>query len=449
MKIFSISLLIVLSMLRATYAQQFEPIDSVYLNSLPNFKENIEKIKNNIWPEMNVGPYCIFRSNGPSFLINHPDPPKNAKLIQNNIYLINQSDYRLFGATQTMINGVLTAHNDYGQQFYSSMQPFYAELFHELHHVYQRNNIKDLKFDNPADLLTYPEDEKNFAIKQYENTLLLEMFSCEPEKFKQNLNLFFTCRKKREEIIGEKYLDYEKGAESIEGPAMFCEYQYMRLTPSNIIDQEYIQHRYFYSLIEPSYSRNNLRSKCLLTGLLQCLILSKNFNNWQSEYYSSGLFLYDYFIKKMTPQEAILPDLSYERAKAGYFTNIEKKRHSSSYETFTNQTGIEIILAFKEYPEFRGFDPMHAEAINDSTILHSTLLNLGKADNTLNILNYQAISTISDQVWFVKTIKLFVPEESISYDKNNLIISYNNKVEIKWAYVSKVKLGNEFKFTLE
>lgn len=449
MKSFSFSLLIVFSMLGVTYAQQFEPIDSVFINSLLNFSINIEKIKDSVWPDMKIGPYCIFRLEGPAFLLNHSDPPINAKLINDNIYLLNQSDYGLFGATQTLINGVLTAHNDYGQQFYSSINPFYAELFHELHHVYQRNYIKNLKFDNPADLLTYPENERNFAIKQYENTLLLEMLLGAPEKFKQNLNLFFTCRIKREEIIGTKYLDYEKGAESIEGPAMFCEYQYMKQFYTNIIDQEYIQHRYFYSLTEPFYSRNNLRGKCLLTGLVQCLILSKHFNDWQSEYYSSGLFLYDYFVKKMLPQEAILADLSYERAKAKYFTSIEKQRHVSNYETFTKQTGIKLILSFKEYPEFRGFDPMHAEAINDSTTLHSTLLKLGKADNTLSIMNYKAISTIADQIWFVKTVEIFVPEESISFDNNKLIISYNNTVEIKWTYVNRLKKGNEYEFTLE
>lgn len=443
------SFLIVFTMLGVANAQQLDSIDSAFINSLTNFSINLEKIKDSIWPDMKTGPFCIFRLDGPAFLMNHSDPPINAKLINNNIYLLNQSDYELFGATQTLINGVLTAHNDYGQQFYSSVNQFYAELFHELHHVYQRNYVKNLKFDNPADLLTYPENYRNFAIQQYENTLLLEMLLGAPEKFKQNLNLFFTCRIKREEIIGTKYLDYEKGAESIEGPATFCEYQYMNIFSSNIIDQEYIQHRYFYSLIEPFYSRNKLRGKCLLTGLMQCLILSKYFDDWQSEYYSSGLFLYDYFVRKMLPKEVILPDLTYDSAKAKYFTLIENKRHTSNFETFTKQPGIKLILTFQEFPEFRGFDPMHAEAINDSIILHSTLLKLGKADNTLSILNYQTISTIADQIWSVKTVEIFVPKESISVNNKKLIVSYNNTIKINWTYVSRIKKGDEYEFTLE
>jgi hypothetical protein len=449
MKRFSLFLLLVITKLCSINAQQLEPIDSVFLNSFTYFSKNIENIKDSVWPDMQIGPYSIFRLNGPAFLMNHTNPPQNAKLINDNIYLLNQSDYELVGATQTLINGELTAHNDYGQQFYSSVNQFYAELFHELHHVYQRNYINNLKFDNPADLLTYPEDERNFAIKQYENTLLLEMLLGAPDKFKQNLNLFYTCRSNREEIIGIKYLNYEKGAESVEGPAMFCEYHYMQQFSRNIIDQEYIHHRYFYSLTEPFYSRNNLRGKCLLTGLVQCLILSIHFKDWQSEYYSSGLFLYDYFVRKLLPQETILPDLSYDRAKAKYFTSIEKQKHFLNYETFTKQNGIKLILSFKEYPEFRGFDPMHAEAVNDSTILHSTLLKLGKGNNSLNIVNYKTISIIADQIWFVKTVELFVPEKSISFDNNKLILSNNGNVEIKWNYINKSEKGNEVIITLE
>jgi hypothetical protein len=430
-------------------AQKLEAIDSVFMNSVTNFSKNLESIKDSIWPDMKIGPYCIFRLNGPAFLMNHPNPPKTGEMVNDRICLLNQADYGLFGATQTEINGVLTAHNDYGQQFYSSVNQFYAELFHELHHVYQRNYVKDLKFDNAADLLTYPENETNFALKQYENTLLLEMLSGAPEKFTKDLDLFFSCRGRREEIIGTKYIEYEKGAESIEGPAMFCEYSYMKHFTKNTLDREYLNHRYLYNLVDPFYNRNNLRGKCLLTGMAQCIILSRYIKNWQEEYYSSGLFLYDYFVKKMSPRKALLPDLSYELSKSKIFTAIEKGKHSANYELFNHQSGMKFVLTFKDFPEFRGFDPMHAEAINDSTILHSTLLKLAKGDNILDIINYKIVSIISDQVWNVKTLEFFVPESSIVFDNNILTISGVNGIDIKWKYLNKVKNGNEYILSME
>jgi hypothetical protein len=274
------------------------------------------------------------------------------------------------------------------------------------------------------------------------------MFSDSSVNFKQHLDLFFTTRNTRKEIIGAKYLDYEEGAESIEGPAMFCEYQYMNQF-STAVDKEYIHHRYFYSLTEPLYNRNNLRGKCLLTGLAQCLILSKKINNWESEYYGSGISLYEYFIKKLSPVKTILPDLPYEMAKAKYFTAIEKQNHYLNFESFNKQPGIKLVLAFKEYPEFRSFDPMHAEAVTDSAIIHSTILSLAKADNSLSIKNYRVISNIADQIWFVKSVEIYVPEDSIRFENNKLIVLMKSGVELKWAFLNKVKNGNEYRFTLE
>jgi hypothetical protein len=151
----------------------------------------------------------------------------------------------------------------------------------------------------------------------------------------------------------------------------------------------------------------------------------------------------------MSPQEAVLPDLSQERAKAQYFTSIAKQRHATNYEAFSRQPGIKLMLSFNEFPEFRGFDPMNAEAINDSTILHSTLLKLGKADNTLSIINYKTISTFADQIWSVKTVEIFVPEGSINFENNKLIISHNNTVNIEWTYVNRLKKGNDYELTLK
>jgi hypothetical protein len=60
MKSFSFSFLIVFRMLGVTIAQQLEPIDSNFINSLPNFSRNIEKINDSFWPDMKIGPYCLY-----------------------------------------------------------------------------------------------------------------------------------------------------------------------------------------------------------------------------------------------------------------------------------------------------------------------------------------------------------------------------------------------------
>jgi hypothetical protein len=443
------TLLLVLSFIYSvTDAQVITPIDSVYLNALTSFSKNVDKIKEKVWPGMQIGPFCIFRLNGPAFLLNHPVPPQNSHYLKDSIYILNAFDYGLMGATQTEINNYLTAHNDYCYKSYASINQFYAELFHELHHVYQRNYIKTLQFDNPADLLTYPEDYRNDAIKQYENEIWLLMLLGTRDNLSENINKVFTCRNIRKQIIGSKYLDYEKAVESAEGPATYCEYEYMQLFSSIIMEQEYINHRFYYSLTEPNYGRNGLRAKHLLTGMVQCLILSKYFKNWQPEYYASGLYLYDYFLSKFKPQNTNLPDLKFYEAKTKYFTALEKEKHISNLINFNNQNGIKVTAMFNEIPDFRGFDPMHAEAINDSMIIHYTLLRLGKGNNHFNLTNYRALSTNTDQIWFIKRVSFFVQENDIKLDENRLRCN-NGTLDIDWKTVSQIRNGNEYLIKLE
>lgn len=429
-------------------AQEIEPIDSIYLKTIANFSQNINSIKEKAWPGMEIGPFCIFRLNGPAFLMNHPEPPTYAKKWQDSVYFFNQADIGLMGTSQTEINHYLTAHNNYGQSFYISENQFFAELFHELHHVYQRNHIKKLQFDNPAELLTYPEDYRNDAIKQYENELLLEMVTGSPTKFRENLDKLFSCRTIRQEIIGLKYITYEKRVESAEGPATYCEYVYMKEFSSTVQEEEYINKRFFYSLIEPTYGKEGLRNKHLLSGMMQCLLLSRNFKNWQTDYYNSGLTLNDYFFSKFKPQQVKLPPLDGYQAKAKYFTTAEKEKHKQNLEIFNNQSGLRITLLFDKSPEFRGFDPMHAEAINDSLILHSTLLKLGKGSNYFNMANHRTVTQTNGQVWFVKSVTFFIPESAIRIDKNVFICNTEN-VSINWQFLKQVRRENEYIITLE
>lgn len=397
---------------------------------------------------MTIGPSCIFRLNGPAFLIHHPKPPSSARYWIDSIYVFNQAEYALMGTTQTNINDFLTAHNNYGQPFYLSDNQFYSELFHELHHVYQRNHIKHLKFDNPADALSYPEDDTNDAIKQYENELLLELLLGPAQQFTENLNKFFSCRILRKTIIGEKHLNYEKAVESAEGPATYCEYLYMNEFSTTISEQEYINKRFFYSLVEPTYGREGLRNKHLLTGMIQCLLLSRNFKNWQTDFYGSGLTLNDYFFSKFSPRQVELPSLSFYKARAKYFTNLEREKRKKQLNSFNNQGGTKITVYFDEFPKFSGFDPMHADAIADSLIIHSTLLKLERGANHFSAADHRILTQTNGQVWFVKTLAFFVTERDIDL-KGNVFTYKNETLNIKWRYLKHEKKDNEHLIFLE
>jgi hypothetical protein len=380
--------------------------------------------------------------------MNHPAPPPEAHLLRDSIYIFKQTDYALAGTTQTPINNHLTAHNHYAQPMYVSVNQFYSELFHELHHVYQRTYIKGLKFDNPAELLTYPEDPHNDALRQYENEALLEMLIGPAAAFNDNLNTFYTCRLLRKAIIGEKYSNYEKSVETAEGPATYCEHAYMKKYGTSASEQEFIHKRFYYSLIEPAYGREGLRNKHLLSGMAQCIILTRRFKNWQTEFYKSGMQLNDFFFSKFPGKQVKLPSLAAYAAKAQIFTTAEKEKHSKNLEAFNNQAGRKITLIFTTQPEFRGFDPMHAEAANDSLIIHTTLLKLGKGTNSFTAINHPALAQINKQVWFVKQVTFFVPESAIK-NENSVLTCTDETLSIQWKYSRIEKTETEYIITSE
>ncbi|AKD54580.1 hypothetical protein SD10_06305 [Spirosoma radiotolerans] len=420
----------------------------MYVSQLLAFSAKAKRFTNQVWPGMSIGPACIFRQNGPAFLINHPRPPVNATYLGDSIYRLEQADLALAGTAQTDINGYLTAHHHYDQSFFISHNQFYAELFHELHHVYQRNHIKTIQFDNPAILLTYPEDHRNDALKQYENECLLAMVQGPAEQFTTNLNRFFSCRMARKNIIGEKYLNYEKSVESAEGPATYCEYKYMQAFGLSLAEKQYIDKRFFYTLIEPSYGREGLRNKHLLTGMLQCLLLSRTVKNWQSAYYQSGLSLNDYFFTKFIPKQISLPDLATYQARATYFTALVKEKHTQHLAAFHQQDGVKVTLLFKRVPDFRGFDPMHAESMNDSLTLHSTLFKVGKSNNHLTIVDQPVLSLTRDQIWFVKQVTFFVPASAVSFN-NNTFTCQTQQVAVSWQYLMHEKTRDGYILMVE
>ncbi len=448
MKRFVFVLILVLFNLEISNAVEIEPIDNTYLNEMPEFYSNVKKLADKVWPGMKIGPFCAFRLNGPAFIMNHPDPPEQAKKLEDNIFVFSQQDYNLMGATNTEINGLLTAHNDYGNEFYGTVNQFYAEMFHELHHIYQLKYVKNLKFDNPADLLTYPEEFKNDAIKQYEYEVLLDMLNGLSTNFQENVNKFYTCRKLRKQDIGEKYIEYEKAVESAEGPAVYCEYQYMKAFSSSEVDKEYIHKRFFNSLVEPTYGRNGLRARHLLTGFIQCMVLSKHIKGWQEEYYNSGKTLNEYFFDKLKPAETQLPDLAPYLARAEYFTGIEQQKHAANLKAFNNQEGLRVNLVFNRIPDFRGFDPMHAETLKESLVLHTTLLKLGNGNNMLSIINHKATTSFADQIWFVKSVTLFVPKEAVRFDDGRLKCRFEN-VEIDWKMLKQAGSDDSYVIDLE
>ena len=99
---------------------------------------------------------------------------------------------------------------------------------------------------------------------------------------------------------------------------------------------------------------------------------------------------------------------------------------------------------------FNGFDPMKAESINDSTVLHSTLLKLnGDQNSELFITSWPVITYYARQIWFIKRVVLFVPEDEFDLSDRNRIVIKNSHLLINWKGSIKEKSENELLFICE
>jgi len=429
------------------------PLDSLYLSKIEEFYKNADQLRNNAWPGMTLSPICIFRKSGPAFLYNHPNPPETFKKVRDNLYIGTQAELQIVGATQAEINGVLTAINSYDSPSYSCPEEAFAELFHETHHTYQFKSVPGIKPDNPVTLLLYPENYKNDALKIAEQKLFYSLCFCDEEKeFKEILNQINSIRVKRKTIIGERFLEYEKDVESLEGPAFYCQLLYYKeyANANNTLKNNYIQKEFFGVLNTPYYGRDKLRIRHLASGMAMCYILDKYKQNWKKEYYSSEMKLYDYFISQFNIEKTISPEIEIDYALSKFHTQLLIDNHTKNLNQFYNQNGIRVILNFKNTPQFKGFDPMHAEAINDSLVLHSTLLKLkGGNNNELFITGWPVITRYTDQIWYVNSVILFVPEKEIEFFDNNRIVIKNENLLINWEGTINNKSENEILFNCD
>lgn len=426
-------------------------IDSLYISSIARFYKNAEVVKNEIWEGMELAPLCLFRINGPALLYNHPSPPESFIRVTDSLYIGEQQALQLFGSTQAEINGVLTAIADYGFAHYSGKEELYAVAIHELHHAYQRNCIEHREFDNPAVLLTYPENYINDGLKIYEQQTLYQLcFEQDRERFQTLLNQFYSCRLERERIIGD-FINYEEAVENMEGPAFYSEYQYYsKFSQVNEqVKKNYYEKYFFGPLTTRYYGRNSLRHRHLAAGMAMCFILDNHFDNWQTEYYSKELSLYDYFISRFKPHKKEIEIDSVYYQLSEFHTEQEVLGHKNSLNNFFAQPGIRITLNFDQTPQFRAFDPMNAESINDSTILHKTILRLaGNGKDELFITNKQAVTIIEDEIWSVRKVLLFAPEEGIMLNNNQIEVRVEGKI-VNWSGSLKKQNEKEIVFNCE
>lgn len=424
----------------ASFSQTWKdlhPFDRMYAQGLKAFYHDAEERASSIWPGMQLCPVCIFRGDGPAFLYKHPSPPASFVPLGDDLWLGEQSALQLFGATQIEINGTLTAINDYDRDGYLP-ELFFAELFHEMHHVYQRNAMPSLRHDDPALVITYPEDIENDALRLFENRLLLQMvFGNGKEALTDPLNLLFSCREKRQQIIGSRYMEMERRAESLEGPATYCQYRFLQSQQRTAWDKTLFavaqQQEFLSTLSQLLVGRQQLRYRLLKSGLAICLILAAlDLPNWESHYFHSDAVLIDFLFERFDVRPMAIPELEDFKACTSHYLRKMHQERQQCLAAWEHQEGLRIDITFRSMPECRAIDPMNAEGIDKNKVLHNTMLKLGRGDHFLTFLNGGVIAGIADNLWRVQSLVFFLrSREQIRMESGRIFLSAADR-QMKW-----------------
>ncbi|HKL67423.1 MAG TPA: hypothetical protein VJ877_05985 [Bacteroidales bacterium] len=425
---------------------EITPLDSLFTESVVDFYRDAENNAGEIWPGMTLSPVCLYRHGGPAILYGHPDPPGSFVEMEEGVFIGEPADLKLFGSTQVDINGTLTAIADYGMSPFLDVAEVYAILFHEMHHAYQVTGVSEIKYDDASQLMTYPEIAENDAVKLYEQECLFSCYQAQSEEeFRKWLNRFYSCRLYREGIIN-RYTDYEQAVESFEGPALYCEYKYFMNNSvlNEALKQNYAGSNFFSLVTEPRYGRDNLRQRHLGSGLVMALVLDKYYEGWEEAYYDSDMTLFDYFTDHFKPSVVELDVPSEYYSLAEFHTGEIVKTHRENLSGFYDSEGEMVVVDFKNAASVKGFDPMNAESVNDSTIINKTLLKLAGGKNEFFALNKRVVSFYSQSMWRINRIVFFVPEGSVVVKEGNVRIETGG-IKMHWENVETERSSNIIK----
>ncbi|WP_462280683.1 hypothetical protein [Salinivirga cyanobacteriivorans] len=427
---------------------QMNSKDSALAQSLEKFYIIAEKQANKIWPDMKPTPVMLYRINGPVLLYNHPKPGKNFNKRKANLHIGKHKEIMVYGNYCSDFKGIPTAIVNYDLPDVESPEKLFAIVFHEMHHGYQKNYCPKYSFSPVDPLITYPENAINDALKIYEQRLLYKMVNeTRYDKFLSLFNTFYSCRLKREAIIGP-YLKWEEKTESMEGPAFYTEYRmYEFLINDTVESKKYLEKHFLKLLTETHFGRTALRQRCLPTGMALCLILDKWEDNWKKPYYQSGRSLVEFAINKFNPEikKVHIPAHLLKESKVKIAQT--QKQRAKIYGKFKDQAGIKIVLNINN-ATIGGFDPMNAIGISDSLILHKTIFEAhSNKGHKIQFNNYPVTTQIKETIWKTKKITFFI-DQNENILKGNKISFENEHIKIHWPYSSLKKEKNHVEFWL-
>lgn len=383
-------------------------IDTV-LNNISN--ERFE----NYWEGFKPVAFAIFDDRD-VFLFNHPKCNE-----ERYIKLVKTEEFH--ACTCILFEEVPTAIVD--TTLYDSFEVIYSLIVHESFHVFQHLS-EESRYPNETVGFNYPIDFKNIQLRILERKRLFEAFtSTESIEKQKKINEFITLRDMRTELFPD-YVEYENSVETIEGPALYVEYQ--ALTDISYINEEIIKH-FSEQLLDNNISNLNIRISCYNSGLFLCLLLDDISENWKVKFSKSKLGLY-HFLKNAnnyTSAELTIPDNAEEVTR---IVNSALSDKLNIFEHFYKSDGIKLTISGAI--KLIGFDPMNITQL-DGQSLHHNFLSF-KIMNKSYFIKQPVCTTYESDFRDVQLIELFLNQPPLHIGDRLIIDNFG---EIEGSVISE------------
>ncbi|WP_077617510.1 hypothetical protein [Bacillus sinesaloumensis] len=226
---------------------------------------------------------------------------------------------------------------------------------------------------------------------------------------------FISLREKREGILN-KYLDYEKLVETVEGPAWYLESK-AYADKSMLSYAEVLEKHFTPLLIDRKRSALEIRSGCMGSGLYICLILDKIAPDWKETFLDSEESLYEILKQHV----GVCINLTEDRIRVSQETLdiisyvIENKK--KPIDEFEKQEGIHLFI---EGPIIvTSFDPMNIKSTEEKR-LHQTFIGV-RLNNEEYVIQQPVITYPKDGFKYVSKMHLILKKEPIETNESLII----------------------------
>lgn len=350
---------------------------------------------NKLWTGFKKTKYAIY--NDEKFYIND-NSGIDINLEKEGSFYVGKTDARFTGNTAISINDNYVAIWNEGTIPEDIDNIKLASLIiHEMFHCYQCER-GEKRFPNELLGMDYPITVENINMRMLERRYLLE--ACKEknkERKKELLTLFYNIREKREKLIGD-FIDYEKAVESVEGTAVYVEFQALNQLIAE--SQDIVLEKYMSGFTDIKESNLAIRQSSYRQGALLGLIADEFIPNWKHKFDNSKLFLSD-FIKNELEIKEVDVDLKHEDLPIieECINNWNEKR-DAVFEEFERKDKLNCL---EEGFQITGFDPMNVVKRNKE-IIHKNILRI-KLNDGEKIIKGPVKTTIGEHIFDVKKIE--------------------------------------------